>query len=72
MLVFDPKEEEVPEFYQGRRLKIRGPTKRKSKDIRFVFDQVFDESASNQFVYENTTKGILDGVLDGYNCSSML
>ena len=34
-----------------------------------MFDHVFDEQCSNLDVYENTTRCILDGVLDGYNCS---
>ena len=70
VLVFDPKEESSPDFYHGRKRKGRDVTKKKKKDVRFAFDHVFDDSASNMDVYNNTTKSILDGLLDGYNCSS--
>ena len=71
MLVFDPKEQQSPDFYHGRRRRGRNMLKKANKDVRFAFDHVFDEDVPNQYVYENTTKGILDGLLDGYNCSGM-
>merc|ERR1719347_892058 len=37
--------------------------------MQFAFDRVFGNESSNQEVYENTTLGILDGLLEGYNCS---
>ncbi|NXU57813.1 KI18A protein, partial [Turnix velox] len=68
ILVFDPKEEEV-NFFQGKRLVHRDITKRKNKDLKFVFDAVFDESSSQLEVFEHTTKSIIDGFLNGYNCT---
>jgi kinesin family protein 18/19 len=59
MLVFDPIEnnsEKKNSFCQ-----------RKIKDEKFAFDCVFDENASQTQVYQNTTKILLEGVLNGFN-----
>lgn len=37
------------------------------RDYKFVFDQLFDEDASQRHVYENTTKPLIDSILDGFN-----
>ncbi|EDV29388.1 uncharacterized protein TRIADDRAFT_18179 [Trichoplax adhaerens] len=68
MLVFDPKDEDdqVLRKTPGCRKRI---LKRKSKDLRMMFDRVFDENATQMEVHESSTKLILDAVLDGYNCS---
>ncbi|CAH2326143.1 kinesin KIF18A [Pelobates cultripes] len=68
MLVFDPKVEEV-NFFQGRRIANRDITKKKNKDVKFVFDRVFGEYSTQDEVFEHTTKFVLDGVLNGYNCT---
>ncbi|NXV46352.1 KI18A protein, partial [Uria aalge] len=68
ILVFDPKEEEVS-FFQGKRLTHRDINKRKNKDLKFVFDAVFAESSSQLEVFEHTTKSVIDGFLNGYNCT---
>lgn len=68
MLVFDPKEEEVT-FFRGQRVGNRDVRKRANKDLKFVFDSVFGEDSSQLEVFENTTKAIVDGVLNGYNCT---
>ncbi|NXN40585.1 KI18A protein, partial [Rhinoptilus africanus] len=68
ILVFDPKEEEVS-FFQGKRLTNRDINKRKNKDLKFVFDAVFAESSSQLEVFEHTTKSVIDGFLNGYNCT---
>ncbi|CAM5178453.1 unnamed protein product [Eretmochelys imbricata] len=67
MLVFDPEEPRLSGVFTG----FRGhdAPKRKGKDLKFVFDQVFGESATQEEVFQHTTKEILDGVLNGYNCS---
>lgn len=39
------------------------------KDQTFGFDRIFDENATQQEVYESTTKNLLDSVLDGYNAT---
>lgn len=33
----------------------------------YTFDYVFDESASQMEIYSETTRGIVDSVIDGYN-----
>ncbi|KFQ37507.1 Kinesin-like KIF18A, partial [Mesitornis unicolor] len=68
ILVFDPKEEEVSFFHQKRQT-YRDITKRQNKDLKFVFDAVFSEKSSQLEVFENTTKSMIDGFLNGYNCT---
>ncbi|NXI98365.1 KI18A protein, partial [Psophia crepitans] len=68
ILVFDPKEEEVS-FFHGKRLTHRDINKRIKKDLKFVFDAVFAESSSQLEVFEHTTKSVIDGFLNGYNCT---
>ncbi|XP_030397545.1 kinesin-like protein KIF18B isoform X2 [Gopherus evgoodei] len=67
MLVFDPEEPCLSGVFTG----FRGhdAPKRRGKDLKFVFDQVFGESATQEEVFQHTTKELLDGVLNGYNCS---
>ncbi|XP_073514170.1 kinesin-like protein KIF18A [Phyllobates terribilis] len=68
ILIFDPKVQEV-NFFHGRSSAHRDVTKRKNKDLKFVFDCVFDENSAQQEVFEQTTKIVIDGVLNGYNCT---
>ncbi|KAF7654895.1 hypothetical protein LDENG_00063410 [Lucifuga dentata] len=68
MLIFDPKEEEMPCF-GSHRVRSRHINKRANKDLKFVFDHVFGETSTQVDVFENTTKGILDGVMNGFNCT---
>ncbi|XP_068717868.1 kinesin-like protein KIF18A isoform X2 [Montipora capricornis] len=69
VLVFDPKEDSM-DYFQGDQRRRRSQfLTRRAKDLRFMFDRVFDSSASNINVFEETTKAIIDGVLGGYNCS---
>ena len=42
---------------------------KKVKDQTFGFDRIFDENATQTDVYEGTTKGLLDSVLEGYNAT---
>ncbi|NXN17638.1 KI18A protein, partial [Indicator maculatus] len=68
VLVFDPKEEEVS-FFHRKKPAHRDINKRKRKDLKFMFDAVFAESSSQLEVFENTTKSVIDGFLNGYNCT---
>ncbi|XP_054828122.1 kinesin-like protein KIF18A [Eublepharis macularius] len=68
ILVFDPKVEEVC-FFHGKKLPYRDLNKKLNKDLKFVFDAVFDENCSQLEVFEHTTKTVLDGFLNGYNCT---
>ncbi|NWV35446.1 KI18A protein, partial [Grantiella picta] len=68
VLVFDPKEQEVS-FFHGKRLTHRDINKRHRKDLKFMFDAIFDDSSSQLEVFEHTTKSLIDGLLNGYNCT---
>ncbi|XP_074972833.1 kinesin-like protein KIF18B isoform X3 [Phalacrocorax aristotelis] len=65
ILVFDPEEASGP---PGSVLPTRGP-KHQGKDLKFVFDRVFGEGATQEEVFQYTTRDMLDSVLNGYNCS---
>ncbi|CAH2318866.1 kinesin KIF18B isoform X2, partial [Pelobates cultripes] len=67
ILIFDPDEPDTSGVFSS--LKGYDGVKRKGKDLKFIFDRVFGENATQQDVFEHTTKEILDGVLNGYNCS---
>lgn len=68
MLIFDPKEEDLSCF-GSQRVRNRNINKKANKDLKFVFDLVFDENARQVDIFENTTKGVLDGVMNGFNCT---
>ncbi|XP_040893036.1 kinesin-like protein KIF18A isoform X2 [Toxotes jaculatrix] len=68
MLIFDPKEEDISCF-GSQRVRNRNINKRPNKDLKFVFDHVFSESSTQVDIFENTTKGVLDGVMNGFNCT---
>ncbi|XP_062951415.1 kinesin-like protein KIF18A [Cynocephalus volans] len=68
ILIFDPKQEEVS-FLHGKKTKNRDILKRQNKDLKFVFDAVFDETSTQLEVFEHTTKPILRSFLNGYNCT---
>ena len=70
VLVFDPTPDIISTFQEPTsNLRRRPILSKKHKDLRFAFDRVFDETATQVDVFENTTKSIIDGVLDGINCS---
>lgn len=68
MLIFDPKEEDMSCF-GSQRMRNRNINKRANKDLKFVFDHVFDENSTQLDIFENTTKGIVDGLMNGFNCT---
>uniref|UniRef100_A0A2K6L0C0 Kinesin-like protein n=1 Tax=Rhinopithecus bieti TaxID=61621 RepID=A0A2K6L0C0_RHIBE len=68
ILVFDPKQEEVS-FFHGKKTTNQNVIKRQNKDLKFVFDAVFDETSTQSEVFEHTTKPILRSFLNGYNCT---
>lgn len=69
MLVFDPKEEIRPFYYQGIQQPNRNFLKRANKELKFVFDNVCGQNATNRDVFEATTKDMLASLMEGYNCS---
>ncbi|XP_029947707.1 kinesin-like protein KIF18A [Salarias fasciatus] len=67
MLIFDPKEEEP--CFGSQRVRNRNLNKRANKDLKFVFDHVFGENATQVDIFENTMKVVLDSVMNGFNCT---
>ncbi|XP_064602371.1 kinesin-like protein KIF18A [Liolophura sinensis] len=67
VLVFDPKEETPEHFFHGKIVRRRDITKRPNRDLKFAFDYVFASHNTNKDVFEQTTRSVLEGVLDGYN-----
>ncbi|XP_028298917.1 kinesin-like protein KIF18A isoform X2 [Gouania willdenowi] len=67
MLIFDPKEDET--FFGSQRVRNRNINKKANKDITFIFDHVFNETSTQEEIFENTTKGVLDGLMNGFNCT---
>ena len=39
------------------------------KEQQFFFDYVFEKNTSQQAIYENTTKNLLTGIIDGFNAT---
>uniref|UniRef100_H2V4V3 Kinesin-like protein n=1 Tax=Takifugu rubripes TaxID=31033 RepID=H2V4V3_TAKRU len=68
MLIFDPKKEDVSCF-GSQRVRNRNITKKAKKDLKFVFDHVFNENSTQLDIFENTTKAVLDGLMNGFNCT---
>ncbi|XP_077020240.1 kinesin-like protein KIF18B isoform X2 [Tamandua tetradactyla] len=68
VLVFDPEEPDggFPGLKWG---STHDGPKKKGKDLKFVFDRVFGEAATQQDVFQHTTCSVLDSFLQGYNCS---
>lgn len=70
MLIFDPKQQDISCFgSQSQRVRNRDINKRANKDLKFVFDHVFGENSTQVDIFENTTKGVIDGVMNGFNCT---
>lgn len=65
VLVFDPPDGNPLAKFQ----KTLMPAGRRVKDMRYAFDRVFDENATQEEVYMSTTKSLLDSILDGYNAT---
>ncbi|KAI9742881.1 MAG: kinesin-like protein Klp5 [Claussenomyces sp. TS43310] len=65
-LVFDPPQDSAVQRFSRTAVSNMG---KRVKDQTFAFDRVFDENTTQGDVYEATTKGLLDSVLDGYNAT---
>ncbi|KXS18482.1 kinesin-domain-containing protein [Gonapodya prolifera JEL478] len=63
VLVFDPPEKNATQST------YHVPGTKRFKNIPYTFDRVFDENATQQEVYENTTKPLIEGVLNGFNAT---
>lgn len=70
MLIFDPRQQDLSCFgSQPQRVRNRDISKRANKDLKFVFDHVFGENSTQMDIFENTTKGVIEGVMNGFNCT---
>ncbi|KAJ1838954.1 tubulin-dependent ATPase kip3, partial [Coemansia sp. RSA 2708] len=63
VVVFDPPDD------SGAARSTVGASNKRARDVRFVFDRVYGEDATQRDVYEGTTRGLLDAVLGGYNAT---
>jgi kinesin family protein 18/19 len=64
--IFDPPEDNPVQRFSRSVVSNMG---KRVKDQTFGFDRVFDENTTQGDVYEATTRGLLDSVLDGYNAT---
>lgn len=64
--VFDPPEDNPVHKFSRQ---VVGASGKRVKDQTFGFDRVFDENTTQGDVYEATTRGLLDSVMDGYNAT---
>lgn len=71
VIVFDPVDDfDANSFIPSKKTRRQSNIlDRRVKDLRFIFDRVFDENATNEDIFEHTTRAIVDGVLQGYNCT---
>lgn len=67
MLIFDPPE--TNPLNRMHRKVFSSPNSR-IREHRFIFDGLFDMKATQQEVFENTTKPLLDSILDGFNATA--
>ncbi|KAF5121782.1 hypothetical protein DV113_004729 [Geotrichum candidum] len=67
MLIFDPPDTNPTARMQRAAFPKSSATR--IREHRFVFDRLFDEEAAQEEVYANTTRPLLDSVLDGYNAT---
>ncbi|BGP44737.1 tubulin-dependent ATPase kip3 [Rhodotorula kratochvilovae] len=64
ILVFDPPETNAVASFQRQILPMQG---KKTKDIRFCFDRVFDEGCGQEEVYDGSAKELVAHVMDGFH-----
>lgn len=80
MLIFDPKPSTIDNDYLADNSTIGRLSARRSisnrglgnhnsrhKEHKFIFDKLFDENATQDEVYNNSTKPSIDAVLEGFN-----
>lgn len=67
VLCFDPAEMDRTKAFVERG--FLPPGSKRYKDKRFIFDRVLDHDATQQDVYEATSKPLLTNVLDGFNAT---
>ncbi|KAI0221548.1 tubulin-dependent ATPase kip3, partial [Massospora cicadina] len=66
VIAFDPPEESVSLGLQKGFSRMSSSAS-KHRDARFAFDRVFNEDASQEDVFEGTSRELIDEVLNGFN-----
>lgn len=70
IIIFDPLN---PSTKTGGRLNGKKTTFtsnfHKARDYKYAFDRVFDENSTQQEVYENTTRPLIECVMNGFNAT---
>ncbi|CAI5758191.1 unnamed protein product [Candida verbasci] len=66
MLIFDPPD--TNPLMKMQRNAFPNKSSR-IREHRFIFDKVFDQNSSQDDVYKNTTRPLLNSILDGYNAT---
>lgn len=66
VLIFDPPETPLAGTTGQNSF---GHGSKKPRDIRYAFDRVFDDTCGQEMVFANTTKPLLEGILNGFNAS---
>lgn len=67
ILVFDPKDPDTTRAFEQKG--FAPPGTKRYKDTRYAFDRVFGEDARQVDVFEDTTRPLLDGLLNGFNAT---
>jgi hypothetical protein len=67
VVAFDPPPETIKPV-SGSKISAKS-SGRRHKDLKYAFDVVLDETATQQEVYEVSTKGLVDNVFDGFNAT---
>ncbi|XP_035915186.1 kinesin-like protein KIF18A [Anopheles stephensi] len=68
-LMFDPDEDEDEFFFHGVKQTHRDITKRVKKKLTMEYDDVFDNTATNNDIFEVCMKPLVQSVMNGENCS---
>ncbi|XP_068210471.1 uncharacterized protein [Palaemon carinicauda] len=69
MMIFDPKVDDEDFFFKGVRQRTRDFNRRQHKEQKFIFERIYNETSTNEEIFDETTKDIIDTILAGYNCS---
>lgn len=68
-LIFDPNDEDDSFIRDNHTNYPRHGPKKKHRDMRFGFDRVFEGNCSQEEVYLGTTRGLVERMMSGINCS---
>ncbi|GHJ89055.1 hypothetical protein NliqN6_5457 [Naganishia liquefaciens] len=67
-LIFDKPDTNVPRAFMNTGGKAP-PGGKRYKDQRYAFDRVFSKDSTQEEVFENTAKPVLEGLFDGFNAT---